>query len=570
MSGDEHPPIGFPDLPRSELERAIGELVDRAQDVLTTQGRLRSLLRATGSIAEDLDLPVVLKRIAQAAVDLVGSDYGALGVIGAAGELEQFIHVGISAERAHEIGDLPRGRGVLGALIASPHPFRLEHLTDDPRSSGFPDHHPPMDGFLGVPIRVRGEAYGNLYLTNSASGRFSSEDEELLISLAASAGVAIDNARLFGETQRRQRWATASAEIGAALLDEEGTDPLRLVANAIMELSNASLVAVVAATDVGALVVEDAWGVDAAAFNGRVFPYEGSLSGRVIASGNPALSAGLRYPDPPDGELFTGPAMGVPLSGAGGRGTTLIVARPPGSPQFTDSDLDMTSDFASHASVALELRQARLTRARVALLEDRSRIARDLHDNVIQRLFGAGLALNALDLAALPGPAQGRVEAVSGLLDEAIAEIRKSVFALSSADRNGRSARHRLLEVVSESASSFPIPPRVTLKGRLDELATPDLLDDVEAVIREGLSNSARHAEASSASVTVHADRDTVSVRIIDDGRGLVATTRASGTRNLAARAEARGGSSRLRNGDDGGAVLEWSVPTPLQDGSTP
>jgi signal transduction histidine kinase len=570
MSGNEHPSIGFPDLPRSELERAIGELVDRAQDVLTTQGRLRNLLRATSAIAEDLDLPVVLERIAQAAVDLVGSDYGALGVIGSAGQLEQFIHVGISPERAKEIGNLPQGRGVLGALITSPHPVRLEQLADDPRSSGFPDHHPRMDGFLGVPIRVRGEAYGNLYLTNSASGGFSSEDEELLIALAASAGVAIDNARLFGETQRRQRWATASAEVSAALLDEEGPDPLRLVANAIMELSDASLVAVVSVTNVGALAVEDAWGADAAAFNGRVFPYDGSLSGRVIESGNPALSPGLLYPDPPAAELFTGPAMGVPLLGAGGRGTTLVVARPPGSPQFTDSDLDMTSEFAGHASVALELRQARLIRARLALLEDRSRIARDLHDNVIQRLFGAGLALNALDLAVLPGSAHAKVEAVSVLLDEAIAEIRKSVFALSSTDRSRRSARHRLLEVVSESASSFPVPPRVTLDGQLDELATPALLDDLEAVIREGLSNSARHAEASSASVTVHADGDTISVRITDDGRGLGLVTRASGTRNLAARAEAWGGSSRLSDGDDGGAILQWAVPTPAPEGAAP
>jgi GAF domain-containing protein len=218
--------MGFPDLPRSELEKSIGDLVEKAQDVLQTQGRLRNLLAATRAIAEDLELEDVLRRIAQAAVDLVGARYGALGVIGPDGRLEQFIHVGIDAGLAATIGHLPQGLGVLGALIDDPEPVRREHLAEDPRSVGFPAAHPPMDSFLGVPIRVRDEVYGNLYLTDRKDGPFSAEDEELLMSLAAAAGVAIDNARLFGDAQRRQRWALAQAEVASALLDEDGADPL--------------------------------------------------------------------------------------------------------------------------------------------------------------------------------------------------------------------------------------------------------------------------------------------------------------------------------------------------------
>jgi GAF domain-containing protein len=206
---DETSALAFPDAPRSKLDHLLAELVDAAQDVLATQGRLRSLLNATRAVSGELDLPAVLRRIIEAAVDLVGARYGAIGVIAPDGSLEQFIHVGMSDELVQQIGALPEGHGLLGALIEEQAPIRLEVLSQDPRSSGFPAHHPPMDSFLGVPIRVRAEVYGNIYLSESEAGSFSEEDQELLIALAGAAGAAIDHARLFDESRRRQEWAAA-------------------------------------------------------------------------------------------------------------------------------------------------------------------------------------------------------------------------------------------------------------------------------------------------------------------------------------------------------------------------
>jgi signal transduction histidine kinase len=555
--------MGFPDLPRSELEKSIGDLVEKAQDVLQTQGRLRNLLAATRAIAEDLELEDVLRRIAQAAVDLVGARYGALGVIGPDGRLEQFIHVGIDAGLAATIGHLPQGLGVLGALIDDPEPVRREHLAEDPRSVGFPAAHPPMDSFLGVPIRVRDEVYGNLYLTDRKDGPFSAEDEELLMSLAAAAGVAIDNARLFGDAQRRQRWALAQAEVASALLDEDGADPLGLIAAAVIGLTDAAVAALVTRTPSGAFVTEDAWGADAPAYAGRVFAQDATPAAQVLASGNPALSLGLPHPGSPEGAESTGSAMTVPLVRPGVLEAVLIVARAAGAPRFTDLDLDMISDFAAQASVALELRGARAARALVAQLEDRGRIARDLHDNVIQRLFAAGLSLNGIDARSLPPSVGPRIDGVSELLDQAIAEIRTSVFALRSTQRQGPAARFRLLDVVSESAGAFPTPPRIAFDGEVDQVVTASLLDDVEAVVREGLANVIRHADATSVVVEVSADAFRVEVRIRDDGRGPGSSPRRGGTANLATRASARGGSSVLSRVDPIGTLLTWSVPAP-------
>ena len=209
-------PLSFPDRPRSELDRALHELVEHSADVMHTQGRLRALLRATQAVVEPIELSLVLERIVHAAVELVDAEYGALGVVADDGRLEEFIHVGMPSEVVAAIGHLPEGRGVLGALIDDPRPIRLRHIGDDPRSVGFPPGHPPMNGFLGVPVRVREEVFGNLYLANPRGGEFTAEDEELVTALAATAGFAIANARLFDETRMRQLWTASSAQIAVS------------------------------------------------------------------------------------------------------------------------------------------------------------------------------------------------------------------------------------------------------------------------------------------------------------------------------------------------------------------
>nr|MDT0664740.1 GAF domain-containing protein [Micromonospora sp. DSM 115978] len=222
-SGDVRPEpvseLGFSSVGRLELDELLSQLVDRAQDVLATQSRLRGLLRATRAVTADLSLDAVLRRIVEAACELVDARYGALGVIAKEGHLEQFVHVGMDASLVDRIGHLPRDEGVLGVLIDQPSPVRLDDISTHPNAVGFPAGHPPMRTFLGVPLRVRNEIFGNLYLTEKRGGRsFTTEDEELVLALGASAGVAIDNARLFGAAQRRQQWLQASADITRHLL----------------------------------------------------------------------------------------------------------------------------------------------------------------------------------------------------------------------------------------------------------------------------------------------------------------------------------------------------------------
>ena len=226
----------FPDEPRGELDKALDELMSRAREVLETQGRLRSLLKANQAIIEHLDLAIVLERIVEAAVELVGAQYGALGVISKDGGLEQFINVGMTPEQVALAGHLPSGRGLLGAVIEHPHPIRIPLIADDERSVGFPPNHPAMTSFLGVPVRVRDAVYGNLYLTNQKSGAFTDEDEQLVTALAATAGIAIENARLFAEVaearSHRQR---------LALLEERGRIARDLHDHVIQQLFGAGL-----------------------------------------------------------------------------------------------------------------------------------------------------------------------------------------------------------------------------------------------------------------------------------------------------------------------------------------
>jgi signal transduction histidine kinase len=561
------PPLTFPDLPRLELDQLLAQLVDRAHEVMAAQGRLRGLLRASQMVTRDLALPAVLRRIAEAARELVGARYAALGVISPAGGLIEFVHSGMPPEAVERIGHLPQGKGLLGALIDDPRPIRLRRIADDARSTGFPPGHPPMESFLGVPIRIRDEVFGNLYLSESTRGEFSAEDEELAKALAATAAVAVENARLYESAQTRGEWLQAVAAITRQVLaaDPDGANgPLRLIAEASVRTAHADLVTVVLPAGDGELRVDVAVGTGAEQLSGMTLPMTGSLSGQVFSTGVPVRQS---IADRETAVIATaaaldlGPVLAVPLLGSTQVRGVLWAGRRGGQPAFGPEELDMAAGFANQAALAIELAEARAEQQRVAMLDERDRIAADLHDHVIQRLFAAGLGLQSTAATLGPGTPTDRILATVDDLDDTIRQIRTSIFQLQQVRSPAfRGLRARLLDVAAELTAVVGFAPALRLSGLLDTLSD-DLGEDVVAVARESLTNVARHARARSVEVDIAAVENRLTVDVRDDGIGLGSSDRRSGLDNLHRRAERRGGSFEVRAREPAGTWLCWSVP---------
>ncbi|MEO7017253.1 MAG: GAF domain-containing sensor histidine kinase [Leifsonia sp.] len=553
--------ITFPDAPRGELDRALLDLVERAREVMQTQGRLRALVRANQAVVSHLDLPTVLRTIVDAAVELVGARYGALGVIDEHGGLEQFIHVGMTSTDVESIGHLPEGHGLLGALIDDPRPIRLDRIDDDPRSVGFPRGHPAMDSFLGVPIRVRDSVYGNLYLTNHAVGRFTQEDEQLAKALAATAGFAIDNARLFAETQARQAWSAASAEVTSALLSGDAGDALVELVEHVEQLANSDAVLVLTAErDARDVTVLLARGAHGAEFDGSVHALDSALLRGAIESSQPQRVELFDGDSFRTGSWDPGPALIVPLQTADEVGSVLVAMRGVGENPFSVFELERVADIAGQAGLAMELANARADRQRMLLLEDRTRIARDLHDHVIQQLFAAGLELQGIEAELGAGRLAARIDSTVGSLDEAIAQIRTIIFALSHRGGPGTGLRHRLIELADRVSGGLAHPATFVFSGPVDLAVSNDVADDAVAFIGEALTNVARHARATNTSVAVTAVADLLTVVVEDDGVGIGTTTRRSGLRNITERAESHGGTLSIESGGTG-TRLTWTVP---------
>jgi signal transduction histidine kinase len=561
--------ISFPDESRSELDRVLEDLMARARQVQVTQERLRSLLKANQLVVQQLDLPVLLGRIVEAAVELVGAEYGALGVVSPRGDLEQFIHVGMSDAHVAAVGHLPEGHGLLGALIEDPVAIRLDHLSHDPRSTGFPAAHPAMDSFLGVPVRVRDEVYGNLYLSNQKSGRFSAEDEQLVTALAATAGIAIENARLFSETRIRQAWSATSSEVTAAMLSAEDGNAVEVLASRVVSLADAAIVCVLLPTpDRTVLAVATARGLDDDIVDGTLKADSESIVHGVLEGGQPRLidgadEVGLTLPS---GRRL-GPAMVVPLVTAGRAKGVLLVARLAGARRYSTTDLTMAADFAGQASLAMELYSARADQQRMSLLEDRGRIARDLHDHVIQQLFATGLELSSVARALPAGVEAERIEDSISRLDASIAQIRTVIFALDGLD--GVSVRLSLIDLVNELSVGLTRTPALTFSGPVDLMVTDSLARDVLAVAREGLSNAVRHASAEHTALDLSVLGGSVVVEVTDDGVGCSEGGRRSGLANLEHRAARRGGTLDF-DSNGSGTRLRWSVPTTARDAAGP
>lgn len=531
---------------------------------------LRGLLDAVLTVGSDLDLAATLHRITEAAVALVDARYGALGVLDESGtRLAEFITVGVDESTHQAIGALPKGLGLLGAIINDATSRRLADLHEDPESAGFPPNHPPMTSFLGVPIRTRDRVFGNLYLTDKTTAEaFTDIDQELVQGLAAAAAVAIDNARLHAETERRQATLAAFQQVAQALLDGAGRDDiLGEIAARAKALAGADLAAIalpVPGSD--ELRIDIAVGDGAEHLHRTTFSRHASVSGQVLTTGQPVLLDDVSH-DPRVGPFQRrgdlGPALFVPLQAGDGPFGTLVVARRAHARPFATFEQEIVTSFAGQASLVVHHEHQRARLQDVALLEDRDRIARDLHDTVIQGVFATGLTLQGAARLIDEPAARDRVAAAVEQLDEIARHIRTVIFGIETQRATTETLRRRALVVVEEAGRAIGHEPRLSFDGPVDTLVSETIADEVVAVLRESLSNVARHAQASRVDVRI-AVTEAVTVTIADDGVGIDPDgPRGNGLRNLRERAAAHGGTATLEPGPDGGTVVTWSVPLP-------
>ncbi|MFI9816326.1 sensor histidine kinase [Saccharothrix variisporea] len=541
------------------LDELLDGVRERLTEIASTRDKMQRLLDAVLAVGSGLELDSTLQRIVQAATELVGARYGALGVLGPREGLSEFVYVGIDPETRSRMGHLPQGKGLLGLLIKDPRAIRLHDLSQHAASVGFPANHPPMHSFLGVPVRVRDEVFGNLYMTEKVdSADFTADDEVVLSALAAAAGVAIENARLFERSRMRERWLEATAEVNGELLGGASPeDALSLITQRTRELSAAALSVVLLVEDGGLRIAAGA-GTGVGDLVGGELPVQGSFAGDVVSSASPLLVEDL------EGQLWgravdVGPGVAVPLRTGSSVTGVLLVAREKGGAPFGADQVPLLASFADQATVALEFAENQRARRLVDVLEDRDRIARDLHDHVIQRLFATGMSLQGAAASIHEPRIRERVERAVKQLDETVLEIRTSIFDLQTSD-DAPGLRRRLLDLVSGLTDDAPLTSTVRMTGTVDNSVPDDLAEDVEAVVREAVSNAVRHARATTLTVTVEA-AEQLTITVLDDGVGIPDRIARSGLRNLEHRATRRGGTSSAVPVPGGGTRLTWQVP---------
>lgn len=562
-------PTSLVEMSSLGLNTLLAEVIERLEDTRDAGNRLQGLLEAVVAVAAGLELQQTLRRIVQAAADLVDARYGALGVLAPTGGIVEFITVGMDDAVVDAIGAAPQGRGILGLLVDHPAPLRLDDLGAHPHAYGFPENHPPMRSFLGVPIRVRGEVFGNLYLTERrAGGSFDREDEQVVVALAAAAGVAIENARLYEEAQMRAAWLRASTDIVTAVLRVSAPgDVLDLVARSARAVAGADLSTIALPMGDGTLVVEHASGPDAKDFVGRTVP--SGFAGDEVRRSQQAMVVDDVSEEASVQSLYAGaygPAMFVPLVTNERTLGTLVLANHRGGRTFTAEEFVMAEAFAGQAALALVLADAQREQERLAVLEDRDRIGRDLHDLVIQRLFATGMMLQgASRLAGGDSDVSARIERAVGELDDTILEVRSTIFALHEGRGDGPTGlRGRVLRELAQAAHSLGYEPTIRFDGPIDSVVPDDIAEHVIAAVREALSNVARHAKATWARVSLSVDDTDVVLIVTDNGVGLNHERgRRSGLANLTSRAERLGGSCRTEPAEPagGGTRLIWRAP---------
>jgi signal transduction histidine kinase len=562
------PETGEPTVGDSDFEELLREVLARVNGALDEQARLRLLLDAVVSMAADLTLDGVLGRIVAISRELTGARYAALGVLhsGARRGLRTFVHQGMTPVQVEDIGDLPTGHGILGVLIDRPEPLRLHDLAMHPESYGFPAGHPPMRSFLGVPVRTRGQVFGNLYLTEKpGGGDFSQQDEEVVVALAAAAGVAIENARLSEEAARREEWLGATAEIAGLLSGSlEVEQALHLVADRARQAAGA---------DVAWLVVGPPEHLELRATSGpsvslrdlRDVPLEKSLSREVVETGEAVSTEDMTRDrravtmDHIPGWPTIEPAIVVPLrTGSDVAGALALGWTTEHVEAYHAVDPRLPAGFAEQAALALQVMRAREAEQRLALFEDRDRIGRDLHDLVIQRLFAVGLSLQSVSHMIETPQVRQRVKSAVDDLDVTIKDIRRSIFALGTGEA-AADIQTEVTRLVDRAAVTLKFRPTLEIQGPVRTLVSEEVAPHLLAVLGEALSNAARHSGASRIEVRVSAG-DGLDLVVADNGGGLPDDLQESGLRNIRDRARRLGGSCTLQSSADG-TTLTWSVP---------
>ncbi|MCZ9350278.1 GAF domain-containing protein [Streptomyces mutabilis] len=537
--------------------------------------RVPKLLDAMRSVGSGLELHSTLNRICETAADLANARYAAIGVIDEDGYgLAEFVHHGVDGPTARRIGHLPDGhKGLLGALIRDPEPIRLTDLADDPRSCGFPQHHPPMRSFLGVPIRVQGEIFGNLYLSEKLAGEpFDDYDLAMVRVLATEAGIAIGNARLYEAAQQRERWIDGSVAVTTALLSGGDMDEaLQVVAEQARRLSGARAGIVLLPADGGGLEIVAVAAQHSTNALGTVIPPDNGIVAELLEGRPMFVDDAATDPRMDDGPVRGyGPVMLLPLCRDGRVLGGLVMPRARGDRPYTRTERALGDRFASQAALALMMADAQRDRERLAVYEDRDRIARDLHDLVIQRLFATGMMLESAQRRELPPEVRDGVGGAVDELDVTIQEIRSAIFALRQPDEAPEGLRTRVLREIAMAAVPLGFTPSHRFIGPVDT-AVGDLTGkNLIAALRETLSNAFRHAGATridvmvDATVTLPDGRPGVRLTVADDGIGIPEGGRRSGLRNLERRAETVGGTSRVGPGigrDGSGTAVLWEAP---------
>ncbi|WP_415032842.1 GAF domain-containing protein [Gordonia sp. (in: high G+C Gram-positive bacteria)] len=520
--------------------------------------KARDLLESVLIVSQGLDLDQAVQRIVDVAARVLDARYAALGVRSSDGGLREFVYTGITPEVRATMGEPPVGKGVLGVLINDPHVLRIADLSHHPESVGFPPNHPPMRSFLGAPILIRGEVFGSIYLTEKRTApAFSALDEALIGVLAVAAGIAIDNARGFERARIQHTWTEMLARRGAEpLAGVSLTANLNNICADVAEITGARAVYLYETEDSAAtLRANSGWpgAIDAVAFGAAITD---SAEQRVLPD---AEVPG--WGDRDGGWLTIVPLVRGPwVYGA-------IVLHQDDKPDWEAEERSGLAGVAEIASLAIAYAERREMGRKLEALEDRHRIARDLHDHVIQRLFAMGLSLQALTAQGAPSDAamQERLGQVLNDLDGTIAQIRTSIFDLQTGDpSHDATLRRRVLAVIGQVSGHAEVTPMVRFDGPVDTVVIPELASHVDAVVREGVSNALRHSGADRIEVRVVAEprAGELTVEITDDGKGITPGVRRSGLENLRKRAEEWEGDFVVGPGLSGrGTRLLWRVP---------